>query len=85
MEMETRRIAYDEAQRAIPMLRSLFELFEDDDVLDLFDMEEPADAALAGQSWRNRQAGVADQRLQAWFRPFSWTIATGYLSDRSAT
>jgi hypothetical protein len=85
MEMETGRITYEEAEHATPMLRRLFELFEDDDVLDLFDMEEPADAALAGQSWRNQQAGVADQRIQAWFQPFSWTIATGYLSDRSAT
>jgi hypothetical protein len=83
MEAETGRITGDEADDAIPVLRGLFDLFEDDDVLDLFDMEEPADAALARHSWRNQQAGVADQRVQAWFKPFSWTIATGYLSDRA--
>lgn len=57
----------------------LFELFEDDDVLYLFDMREPADAAIAGQSSVNREAGIADQRLESWFEPFTWTIPTGYL------
>jgi hypothetical protein len=60
-------------------LRSLFDLFQDDDVLDLFHMKEPADAALAGQSWLNQQMGVADQRIEAWFHPFAWTPPTGYL------
>jgi hypothetical protein len=39
-----------------------FELFEDDDVLNMFDMTEPADAALAGHDPINHQLGVADQR-----------------------
>lgn len=57
----------------------LFELFEDDDVLYLFDMREPADAAITGHSPINREAGIADQRLESWFEPFTWTIPTGYL------
>ena len=67
------------ADEAASELRSLFELFEDDDVLDLFDMREPSDAAVAGQSWRNQQMGVADQRVEAWFRPFGCAAPTGYL------
>lgn len=57
----------------------LFELFEDDDVLYLFAMREPGDAAIAGHSAINREAGIADQRLESWFKPFTWTIPTGYL------
>jgi hypothetical protein len=60
----------------------LFELFEDDDVLDLFDMAEPADAAMAGHDPINRQLGVVDQRLEAWFDPFGSAAPTGYLRER---
>jgi hypothetical protein len=59
----------------------VFELFEDDDVLDLFEMEEPSDAALAGHSQINQESGVADQRIESWFKPFSWAIATGYIGS----
>lgn len=59
----------------------LFELFEDDDVLDLFEMSEPGDAAVAGHSSINREAGIADQRVESWFAPFTWTIPTGYLGQ----
>jgi hypothetical protein len=38
----------EEEATATAELRGLFELFEDDDVLDMFDMHEPADAAMAG-------------------------------------
>jgi hypothetical protein len=74
----------DEAQAATDDLRGIFELFEDDDVLALFEMKEPADAALAGHSSINRQIGVADQRVEAWFRPFGGVTATGYLDERRA-
>ena len=69
----------DSAENA---LHGVFELFQDDDVLDLFDMAEPADAALAGHSEINRQLAVVDQRLEAWFRPFAWALPTGYLDAR---
>jgi hypothetical protein len=72
-------LSAENARNAAGELSGLFELFQDDDVLDMFDMEEPADAAVAGHSARNVQMGIADQRLEAWFEPFSWTIATGYL------
>ena len=28
---------------------------------------------------KNRQAGVVDQRLEAWFRPFGEVVGTGHL------
>ncbi len=67
------------ARAAAGELRSVFELFEDDDVLDMFEMGELADAAVAGHSEINYQLGVADQRLAAWFKPFGGTAPTGYL------
>ena len=63
-------------------LKGIFELFQDDDVLGMFEMTEPADAAIAGHSWINQQTGVADQRLEAWFRPFGGVVHTGHLSGR---
>jgi len=71
-------LSTDETERARDELRGLFELFEDDDVLDLFDMFEPADAALAGHDAVNQQIGKVDQRLEAWFRPFGGVNASGY-------
>jgi hypothetical protein len=67
-----------EAERARDELRGLFELFEDDDVLDLFEMSEPADAAVAGHDPVSRQMGKVDQRLEAWFRPYGGVTANGY-------
>jgi hypothetical protein len=71
-----------DARSATEALRGLFELFEDDDVLELFAMREPADAAVAGESARNRQLGTVDQRIEAWFEPFAWAAPTGYLRER---
>ena len=74
----------DAAQAAVAELRGLFELFEDDDVLDMFDMSEPGGAALAGHDDIKRQMGVADQRVEAWFEPFGWTTPTGHLDERTS-
>lgn len=74
-------ISTEEARAAAEELSGLFELFQDDDVLEMFDMKEPADAALAGHDPINRQLGVADQRIESWFDPFGWTAPTGYLDD----
>ena len=74
----------DAESAASEELRGLFDLFQDDDVLKMFDMVEPADAALAGHDPLNQQLGVADQRVESWFDPFSWTSPTGYLKDRSS-
>jgi hypothetical protein len=73
----------DEAGRARQELRGIFELFEDDDVLDLFDMAEPADAAVAGHSWTSQQMGKVDQRLESWFRPFGFVSPSGYYLPHS--
>lgn len=64
---------------SVSELTGLFELFQDDDVLGMFEMAEPADAALANHDPINEQMGVVDQRLEAWFDPFGWTAPTGYL------
>ncbi len=79
------RLTNGVARQAAEELSGLFELFQDDDVLGLFEMREPADAAVAGSSWANTQLGVVDQRIEAWFRPFGWTSATGYLSEPAET
>lgn len=74
----------DRAEEAIGALDGLFDLLGDDDVLELFDMKEPADAALANHDPNLRQAGVVDQRLEAWFVPFTnGVISTGHLLPRT--
>jgi hypothetical protein len=75
LEMRREEGELDEAEEraAGEELRGLFELFEDDDVLNMFEMAEPADAALAGQDPINQQLGVADQRVEAWFYSFGGT------------
>ena len=49
----------------------IFELFEDDDVLDMFEMREPGDAAVLRLDPVRQALGVADQRLESWFVPFA--------------
>jgi hypothetical protein len=50
-------------------------------VLDMFDMREPSDAALAQHDPIKHELGLVDQRIESWFSPFGWTIATDYLGD----
>jgi hypothetical protein len=82
LRREDGTLAEADEHRASDELRGLFELIEDDDVLNMFEMAEPADAALAGHDPINQQAGVADQRVESWFQPFGGTSPTGYLRDR---
>lgn len=82
MQSEEGGLEYEDAESATAQLQNIYDLFGDDDVLRLFEMEEPSDAALAGHSLIYRQAGVVDQRLEAWFEPFWTTAATGYLDER---
>jgi hypothetical protein len=83
MRAEEGALGEDEEHAARNELRSLFELFDDDDVLNMFEMVEPADAALARNDPVNQQMGVADQRVESWFNPFGGTSATGYLDERA--
>jgi hypothetical protein len=53
------------AQAATTELNALFELFEDDDVLDLFDLREPV---------------ADDDGLEGWFLPFTGRPTTGHLA-----
>ena len=82
MQVEEGSLDEEQAQAAAGEFTGLFELFEDDEVLNLFDMSEPADAALAGHDPINQQLGVVDQRIEAWFQPFGWATSTGYLNER---
>jgi hypothetical protein len=66
----------DAGESAIGALSGVFEVCEDDDVLDLFDMEEPADAAVHGHDQISREMGKADMRVEAWFDPM-WGGADG--------
>jgi hypothetical protein len=80
------RVAQDElaaeaGERAAEELYGLFELFEDDDVLRMFAMKEPGDAAVAGHSGSDAELGVVDQRPEAWFAPFGGTPLTGHLRE----
>ena len=79
MQDETGELDDADVRVAKEHLRGVFELFQDDDVLKMFEMADPADAAIAGHLWINRQMGVADQRLDAWFRPFGGVTNTGHL------
>jgi len=38
-------------------------------------------SAFRGISDVNRQLGVVDQRVEAWFKPFGGVSPTGYLDD----
>lgn len=57
-------------------LTGVYEICEDDDVLDLFRMEEPADAAVHGHDPVSRELGKADMRVEAWFDPMWRTAGT---------
>jgi hypothetical protein len=57
-------------QASASATRGVYEVCEDDDVLDLFQMEEPSDVALARFDPINIQAGKADMRIAHWFDPF---------------
>jgi hypothetical protein len=81
MGADTGEYTEEEAAEAAQELDGIFELFQDDDVLNLFKMAEPADAAVAGHDPINRQLGVVDQRVEAWFEPFGGTAPTGYLAE----
>jgi hypothetical protein len=81
MGVDNADISEEEAEHARGELRGLFELFQDDDVLDLFEMSESADAALAGHDPIKQQLGVVDQRIEAWFQPFGGIPLTGYLHE----
>ena len=72
----------EEVDTASVEMNELFGLFQDDEVLDLFEMEEPSDAALALHDPVKQQLGYVDQRVQSWFAPFGWTAPTGYLKRR---
>jgi hypothetical protein len=70
-------------ESAAAELRVLFELFQDDDVLDMFEMREPSDAAASRFSFKAQQMGIADQTVEHWFDPFGWTAPTGYLREKA--
>ena len=70
-QVEAEAISEEDAIAAKASLQGIYELFEDDEVLALFEMHEPSDAASAGAD--------VDQRFEHWFQPFGGTAATGHL------
>jgi hypothetical protein len=79
MQHDTQELDHATMDAATAELRGIFELFQDDDVLDMFDMREPSDAAASRFSSRAQQMGIADQTVEHWFDRFGWTAPTGYL------
>ena len=59
------------SQASILATKGVYEVCEDDDVLDLFAMHEPADAAIALSDPVNIAMGKADMRIERWFESFS--------------
>lgn len=84
LELDLEEGLLDEADADVAAadLQDLWDLFEDDDVMFMFDMSEPSDAALANHTDVYREAGIADQRFEAWFSPLWALPTTGNLSDR---
>ena len=74
-------LGQEAATHASSEMSGMFELFQDDDVLNMFEMTDPADAAMAGHDPINHQMGVADQRVEAWFQPFGGTVPAGHLHE----
>lgn len=68
-----------DAEEARSAVGDLFEFFQDADVYLLFQMIEPADAALLDDSEMSAGLGMADQRMLFWFEPFSGVPRTGHL------
>lgn len=83
MKHDTNALDRATMDTAVSDLRGLFELFQDDDVLDMFDMREPSDAAASGFTFKAQQMGIADQTVEHWFDPFGWTAPTGYLRENA--
>jgi hypothetical protein len=79
VELECGRLTEEDAARARAHLPSVLGLFQDTDVAQMSAWKEPADAALARHDAATSKASVADQRIEAWFRPFAGAAPTGYL------
>jgi hypothetical protein len=84
MKHESHDIDRAAMDTAVAELHGLLELFQDDDVLDMFDMREPSDAAASRFTFKAQQMGIADQTVEHWFDPFGWTAPTGYLREMAA-
>jgi hypothetical protein len=82
-DAEKGKLTEQEVAGAVDELRGLLGLFVDDEVLAMFEMDEPADAAVAEHGRSHRRQGEIHRRVEAWFRPFDGTVPTGYLTDRT--
>jgi hypothetical protein len=60
----------DAPSASLGATKGVYEVCEDDDILDLFAMQEPADAALALTNPISAMMGEADMRIEEWFHPF---------------
>lgn len=76
------RITEQEAKVASAAFGGIFELFEDADVLKLFEMVEPGDAALLASSPEAEYMAYADTRVERWFDAFGGQLPLGHLRER---
>ena len=57
-------------QESIEATRKVYDVCEDDDILGLFKMSDPAEVAAAISDPANSALGKADMRIPEWFMPF---------------
>lgn len=76
-------IGGEEAEQATESLTGVFALFGDSEVLGLFEMEEPSDAAILSAQAEESHGEQIDQRLEAWFVPLWGKAASGHLGELS--
>jgi hypothetical protein len=81
-EVALGRLDEEDAATAVRELTSIFDLFGDKDVLDLFRIGQSGEAPFALRRRAARRLGVADQRPETWFLPFGGNAATGHLGER---
>jgi hypothetical protein len=74
-------VATADLEAAVDALDGIFDVFQDDDVLALFGMQEPVDAGLPDDHPLRHGLDVVDQRTEAWFRPFGGERETGHLAQ----
>jgi hypothetical protein len=67
----------DAPESSIDATRGVFEVCQDSDILDLFDMQEPADAAVSLTDPVNTHLGKVDMRPEEWFKPFYGGVREG--------
>ncbi|MBJ7457548.1 MAG: hypothetical protein JHD02_00020 [Thermoleophilaceae bacterium] len=75
-------ISEQESWNALEELGGIWMLFGDDDVLELFGMREPADAAIELRRSLEERESRIDKRVEAWFDVMQGAVPTGLLREQ---